>query len=58
MTHQHIDDAAERAIMRRRLAKLDSLLELVIEDLVALDGVKEVRKRLLNYARRMREFHT
>lgn len=50
--------AAISAIEKRRRAKLNSLLELVLEDLVALDGVRGVRAKLLWYARHLREFHT
>lgn len=58
MSHEHLDKAAQDAVARHRLRKLDSLLELVLEDLVAADGVKAVRVRLLNYCRQLREFHT
>lgn len=53
-----INAAALSAIEKRRRAKLNSMLELVIEDLIALDGVRSVRSRLLGYARHLREFHT
>jgi len=53
-----INAAAVSAVERRRRAKLHSLLELVLEDLIALDGVRPVRGKLLWHARHLREFHT
>lgn len=55
---QSINDVAASAIERRRRAKLNSVLELVLEDLIAMDGVRGVRAKLLWYARHLREFHT
>ena len=58
-SHVHaINSAAVSAIAKRRRAKLHSLLELVLEDLIALDGVRPVRAKLLWHARHLREFHT
>lgn len=55
---RNINNAAASAIEKRRRSKLNSVLELVLEDLIALDGVRDVRAKLLWYARHLREFHT
>lgn len=53
-----LDRAAARALDRHeRLLHLKTL-ELLLGSMVARTGVREVRRLLLWYARRLREFHT
>lgn len=52
----NLDRAAERAMFRVRDRQLKLILELVLGDMVALHGVREIRKRLLWHARHLKEF--
>ena len=53
-----IDRAAARAIDRHERLLHAKTLELLLGSMVARQGVREVRRILLWYARHLREFHT
>lgn len=53
MTEQHrreLDRLAQRVIAARRRRRLMDLLETVLEDLVALDGIDTTRARLKQFS--------
>lgn len=52
----NLDEAAEAAIRKHRRLLHLKVLELVLGDMVRDDGVGEVRKTLLWYARKLRDF--
>jgi len=52
----NLDKAAKDAVFRVRDRQLKLLLELILGDMVALHGVKEIRRRILWHARHLKEF--
>lgn len=52
----NIDDYAEKVVMERRRLLHLKVLELVLGDMVRDEGVKEVRKKLVWYARQLKHF--
>ena len=55
---RELDRAVTRAIDRHERLLHHKTLELLLGSMVARSGVREVRRLLLWYARRLREFHT
>lgn len=56
MSTRDIDLAAARAIDRHERLLHHKTLELLLGSMVRRDGVREVRRLLLWYARRLKEF--
>lgn len=56
MSHEHIDRAACAAIRRRRIRLLASTLEIVLGDLVELEGIPATRKRLAHYLEQLENY--
>jgi hypothetical protein len=54
--HKHIDDAAERAIKKHQQLLHGKVLELVLGEMVATDGVHETRQKLKWYYNHLEEF--
>ena len=55
-SHKHIDDAAERAIKKHQQLLHAKTLELLLGNMVAMDGVHEVRQKLKWYYDHLDEF--
>lgn len=51
-----LDKIAQAAVDKHRRLLLHKVLELTLGDMVAMDGIKEVRKILLWYSRQLRDF--
>lgn len=59
MTEQHrrdLDRLAQRVIAARRRRRLMDLLETVLEDLVALDGIEATRARLKQFSEQLEHY--
>lgn len=54
--HKHIDDAGERAIKKHNQLLQAKVLELVLGEMVATDGVHETREKLKWYYDHLEEF--
>jgi len=52
----NLDDAARDAVERHRRLLCHKAMELALGELVAMDGVVEVRKLLLNLARSLKYY--
>lgn len=52
----NLDDFAEKVVVERRRLLHLKVLELVLGDMVRDDGVSEVRKKLIWYARQLKYF--
>lgn len=59
MTEQHrreLDRLAQRVIAARRRRRLMDILETVLEDLVALDGIDTTRQRLKQFSDQLEHY--
>lgn len=59
MSEQHrrnLDRLAQRVIAARRRRRLMDLLETVLEDLVALDGINATRQRLDQFREQLEHY--
>lgn len=54
--HDDITSRAEDALRRRRLRLLASTLEIVLGDLVELEGIRATRKRLAHYLEQLENY--
>lgn len=52
----NLDDAAKDAVQRHRRLLCHKAIELALGEMVAMDGVYEVRKLLLNLARGLKYY--
>ena len=56
MSHEEIDEAGKRAAKKMRILLQHKTLELLLHDMVAVQGLKETRDVLLWWHERLDEF--